>query len=158
MCAKENLPSSADFEEREITNELDTLRHSAAHIMAHAVKRLWPQAKFGIGPTIDDGFYYDIDVDVTLTLEDLPRIEAEMKKIAKEGKRFDRKELNRSEAEALFKQLDQPFKIEIIRDLDQNNYSIYSEGDFVDLCRGPHIDKAYRLKAFKLLSISGAFW
>lgn len=160
MCAQESTVANApsDFSEREITNELDTLRHSAAHIMAHAVKRLWPQAKFGIGPTIDEGFYYDIDLDVQITPEDLPRIEAEMEKIAKENSPFVRKEMTREQAIALFKSLEQPFKIEIINDLNQNQYSAYEEGDFVDLCRGPHVRKSGELKAFKLLSIAGAYW
>jgi len=153
-----NVASAADFEERQITSAQDTLRHSAAHIMAHAVKRLWPQAKFGIGPTIDDGFYYDIDLDVQITPEDLPRIEAEMAKIAQENQPFVREELTRSQAEELFRGLDQPFKLEIIRDLNQPGYSIYKEGDFVDLCRGPHIKSSAELKAFKVMSIAGAYW
>lgn len=148
----------SDFVEREITNELDTLRHSTAHVLAHAVNNLYPGAKFGIGPTIDDGFYYDIDLDVALTPEDLPKIEAEMQKIVSQNAPFIREELSAKDAEALFTQLNQPFKIEIIRTFGNANYSIYKEGSFTDLCRGPHVDRAGRIKVFKLLSIAGAYW
>lgn len=147
-----------EFEEREIKGELDTLRHSTAHVMAHAVKKLYPQAKFGIGPTIEDGFYYDIDLDVPLTPEDLPRIEEEMKRIIAANEPFVREELPTDKARELFTGLEQPLKIEIIRDLASDHYSIYREGDFTDLCRGPHIDRTGRIKAFKLLSIAGAYW
>ncbi|MBI2606697.1 MAG: threonine--tRNA ligase [Deltaproteobacteria bacterium] len=152
------LFSREGLEEREISSDLDRLRHSTAHIMAHAVKRLYPQAKFGIGPTIEDGFYYDIDLDVQLTPEDLPRIEAEMKKIAGENQPFIREELPVEDARALFAKLDQPFKLEIIRDFGNASYSIYKEGDFIDLCRGPHVSHAGKSKHFKLLSIAGAYW
>ncbi len=148
----------AEFEEREITNELDTLRHSCAHIMAHAVKRLYPMAKFGIGPTIEDGFYYDMELDHQLTPEDLPRIEAEMTKIIAENNAFERSELSAAEATEYFKKLDQNFKVEIIRDIGAPVWSLFKEGDFVDLCRGPHIGKTGWIKAFKLLSIAGAYW
>ncbi len=148
----------SDFEERSIANDLDRLRHSASHIMAHAIQNLWPQAKFGIGPTIDDGFYYDLDLAVAITPEDLPRIEAEMAKIIAKNDPFVRKEYSRAQAEELFQKLGQPFKLEIIRDLNQDQYSVYSEGEFQDLCRGPHIERTGKLKAFKLLSIAGAYW
>lgn len=148
----------AEFEEREIHNELDTMRHSCAHVMAHAVKRLYPQAKFGIGPTIEDGFYYDIDLDTPITPEDLPRIEAEMAKIIAENNAFERSELTAAEASEYFKKLGQDYKCEIIRDVGGDKWSIYKEGDFVDLCRGPHVGKTGWIKAFKLLSIAGAYW
>lgn len=148
----------SDLEEREITNELDTLRHSTAHVLAHAVSNLYPGAKFGIGPTIDDGFYYDIDLDVALTPEDLPKIEAEMKKIVGENQPFIREELSAKEAEALFAKMNQPFKVEIIKTFGNDVYSIFKEGSFTDLCRGPHVDRAGRIKVFKLLSIAGAYW
>jgi threonyl-tRNA synthetase len=148
----------AEFEEREITNELDTMRHSCAHIMAHAVKNLYPQAKFGIGPTIEDGFYYDIDLDVQLTPDDLPRIEAEMQKIIEANNPFERSEMSAAEASAFFKKLGQDYKVEIIRDLGADTFSLYKEGEFVDLCRGPHVGKTGWIKAFKLLSIAGAYW
>ncbi len=151
-----SIPS--EFDEREITNNLDRMRHSCAHIMAHAVQKLYPQAKFGIGPTIEDGFYYDIDLDVALTPEDLPRIEAEMQKIIDARQRFERSEMPYQEAMDYFASLQQPYKCEIIRDLKGSTYSVYKEGDFVDLCRGPHVEHTGRIKAFKLMSIAGAYW
>lgn len=150
-----------DFEEREIHSPIDTARHSCAHIMAHAVKNLWPQAKFGIGPTTDNGFYYDIDLDVKLTPEDLPKIEAEMKKIVSKGSEFVRNENSIQDAIAMFQKMNQPFKVEIIQTLasqGETKVSTYAEGDFVDLCRGPHVAKTSDIKAFKLLSIAGAYW
>jgi threonyl-tRNA synthetase len=146
------------LEEREITNDLDRLRHSTAHVLAHAVKRLWPQAKFGIGPTIEDGFYYDIDLDFHLTTDDLLKIEGEMKKIIKENNPFIRDEHTKEEATKIFTELNQWMKLEIIRDLGQSSYSSYQEGDFIDLCRGPHVQSTGEIKAFKLLNVSGAFW
>jgi threonyl-tRNA synthetase len=150
-----------DFQEREINSELDTLRHSCAHIMAHAVSRLYPGARFGIGPTTDDGFYYDIEIDKRLTPEDLPKIEAEMKKIIKEGCAFERNELSIEDAISYFEKKDQKFKVEIIRalaEMGETKVSTYTEGDFVDLCRGPHLKSAKEVPAFKLLSIAGAYW
>ncbi len=160
MSAPQNVP--ADFQEPEIHSELETMRHSAAHLMAHAIQKLWPQAKFGIGPTVEDGFYYDVDLDVKLTPEDLPRIEKEMAKIIAENQPFVRQEHSIDEALAQFKKLNQPFKVEIIETLrDQTSatsVSTYGEGDFTDLCRGPHVKSAGAVKAFKLMSIAGAYW
>jgi threonyl-tRNA synthetase len=154
--------SAADFDEPEIHSEVETIRHSCAHVMAHAITRIWPTAKFGIGPTVENGFYYDIDLSVKLSPEDLPKIEAEMAKIIKENQEFVRTEHSIPEALAMFKELNQPFKIEIIETLrDQmkaKTVSTYKEGEFVDLCRGPHIKRAGEIKAFKLLSIAGAYW
>ena len=130
--------------------------------MAHAVSVLWPQAKFGIGPTIENGFYYDIDLDVKLTPEDLPKIEREMKKIIKDKKRFLRQEHSIDEALKMFEELKQPYKLEIIKTLrDQagaTTVSSYKEGTFIDLCRGPHVEHAGKIPAYKLLSIAGAYW
>lgn len=151
-----------DFREPEIHSEVETMRHSAAHIMAHAIQRLWPDAKFGIGPTIDNGFYYDVEMAHKLTPEDLPKIEAEMKKVVKSGAPFIREEHSISEALEMFKKLGQPFKIEIIETLRDKmkatSVSTYKEGDFIDLCRGPHVQKASEMGAIKLLSIAGAYW
>lgn len=152
------LKKIAEFDEREITNELDTMRHSCAHVLAHAVKRLYPQAKFGVGPTIDDGFYYDIGLDVQLTPEDLPRIEDEMRKVIKENAPFIREELTAAQASELMNTMGQNFKVEIIRDVGGPTWSLYKEGEFTDLCRGPHVKRAGDIKAFKLLSIAGAYW
>ncbi len=151
-----------DLQEPEIHSEIETIRHSCAHIMAHAIQRLWPKAKFGIGPTIENGFYYDVDLENKLTPDDLPRIEAEMQKIIKDNQPFVRKEHSVADAIKLFTQLKQPFKVEIIQALKENTnaktVSAYEEGDFIDLCRGPHVKKAGEIKAFKLLSIAGAYW
>src|SRR4051794_19391064 len=128
----------ADFDEPEIHSEVDTMRHSAAHVMAHAIQKLWPQAKFGIGPTVENGFFYDIDLDVKLTPEDLPKIEAEMNKLIKANQKFLRQEHSIDEALQMFKKLGQPFKVEIIETLrdgmNATSVSTYSEGDFIDLC------------------------
>jgi threonyl-tRNA synthetase len=151
-----------DFREPEIHSEVETMRHSAAHVMAHAIQKLWPDAKFGIGPTIENGFYYDVEMSHKLTPEDLPKIEAEMKKVIKAGAPFIREEHTIAEALEMFKKLNQPFKIEIIETLrdkmNATSVSTYREGDFTDLCRGPHVQKASEIKAIKLLSVAGAYW
>lgn len=159
-----------DLEEPEILTPLETMRHSCAHVMAHAVQKIWPQAKFGIGPTVENGFYYDVELDVQLTPEDLPKIEKEMDKIIKARAPFVRKEHKAQDAIAYFEAKGQKFKVEIIQDLmakaDASNpgsgatltVSTYEESDFTDLCRGPHVTKTDDIKAFKLLSIAGAYW
>ncbi len=137
--------------------DLETIRHSTAHVMAHAVKNLYPDAKITIGPAIEDGFYYDFDVKEPFTPEALEKISAEMESIIKAGRNFVRKEISRDEALQLF--ADESYKVELIQDLpDGEIISIYEEGDFVDLCRGPHIANAGEIKAFKLLKSSGAYW
>ncbi len=138
---------------------LSKLNHSCAHLLAQAVKHLYPEAKFWVGPVIEDGFYYDIDLgDKTLTNEDLPQIEKEMKKIAKDGKRIIREEITKEEALEKFK--DDPYKIDLISRMDEENtvISMYTQGDFTDLCRGPHVESTKLLKNFKLLKVSGAYW
>ena len=138
--------------------KLSVLNHSCAHLLAQAVKHLYPDAKFWVGPVIDDGFYYDIDLgDDVIKEEDLPKIEREMKKIAKDGKRIVRHELTREEALDKFK--DDPYKIDLINNMaDDTVISCYTQGDFTDLCRGPHVDTVKELKYFKLLKVSGAYW
>ena len=139
--------------------ELHVLNHSCAHLLAQAVKHLYPNAKFWVGPVIDEGFYYDIDLgDITLTNDDLPKIEKEMKKISKDGKRIVREEITKEEALEKFK--DDPYKIDLISRMDEENtiISMYTQGDFTDLCRGPHVATAKELKHFKLLKVSGAYW
>ena len=138
-------------------NELQTLRHTAAHILAQAVKRLYPQAKLAIGPAIENGFYYDIDMPVSVTPEVLAQLEAEMKKIAAENLRIERFTLPRDEALALMK--DEPFKTELIQDLPEGEeISFYKQGEFTDLCAGPHVAYTKKLKAFKLTQATGAYW
>ncbi len=136
----------------------EILRHSTAHVMAHAVKRLFPDAKIAIGPAIDNGFYYDFDIERPLTPEDLSRIEDEMRKIIKENRPFVRKVLKKEEALKLFEKLNEPYKIELLRDIPDEEVTVYEEGDFVDLCRGPHVPSSGVIRAFKLLSIAGAYW
>ncbi len=138
-------------------NELQTLRHSASHVLAQAVKRLYPDTKLAIGPAIDTGFYYDFDTEHTFTPDDLEALEAEMKKIAKENLKIERFELSRAEALELMK--DEPYKLELINELPEGEViSFYKQGDFVDLCAGPHIAYTSKVKAFKLLSATGAYW
>ncbi len=138
-------------------NELRTLRHSAAHILAQAVKRLYPDTRLAIGPAIDNGFYYDFDTETTFTTEDLEGIEAEMKKIVKENLRIERFTLPRDEAKALM--ADEPYKIELIDGLEEGEeISFYKQGEFTDLCAGPHVAYTKKVKAFKLLSVTGAYW
>ena len=138
--------------------KLSILNHSCAHLLAQAVKHLYPDALFWVGPVIEDGFYYDIDLgEKTLTLDDLPQIEKEMKKIAKDGKRIVREELSREEALTKFK--DDPYKIDLINNMPEDTtISCYTQGDFTDLCRGPHVESVKLLKNFKLLKVSGAYW
>lgn len=138
---------------------LSVMNHSCAHLLAQAVKHLYKEAKFWVGPVIEEGFYYDIDLgDKTLTEEDLPKIEREMKKIAKDGKRIVRHELTKVEAKEMFK--DDPYKLDLIERMDEQETTIscYSQGDFTDLCRGPHVDTVKELKYFKLIKHSGAYW
>ena len=140
-------------------NSLNTLNHSCAHLLAQAVKHLYPNAKFWVGPVIEDGFYYDIDLgDEVIKEEDLPKIEKEMKKCAKDGKKIIRYEISKEEALEQFK--DDPYKIDLISRMDENDtvISCYTQGDFTDLCRGPHVDNVKLLKYFKLLKVSGAYW
>ncbi|RJR27041.1 MAG: threonine--tRNA ligase [Candidatus Latescibacterota bacterium] len=138
---------------------LEVLRHSASHLMALAVQTLFPEARFGIGPSIEDGFYYDILLDRSLAPEDLVRIEEVMAGVlAGEPPPFTREEMSSAEATALFEKLGQPFKVELIRDLGAETVSVYRLGSFVDLCAGPHLPDIKMVKAFKLLSIAGAYW
>ena len=139
--------------------KLSVKNHSCAHLLAQAVKHLYPEAMFWVGPVIEEGFYYDIDLgDKVLTEEDLVKIEKEMKKISKDGKRIVRHELSKDEALEMFK--NDPYKIDLISRMDENDtvISCYSQGDFTDLCRGPHVDTVKELKYFKLLKVSGAYW
>ena len=139
---------------------LAALRHTASHVMAQAIKRLWPDTKLAIGPSIADGFYYDVDPVNPFTADDLEKIEAEMKKIIKEALPLERFELPRAEAIALMKEKDEPYKVELIEDLPEDSViSFYKQGEFTDLCAGPHLMTTKEIgKAFKLMNIAGAYW
>ena len=139
---------------------LAALRHTASHVMAQAIKRIWPETKLAIGPSIADGFYYDIDRDEPVTSDDLAKIEAEMKKIIKEALPLERFELPRAEAIALMKEKNEPYKVELIEDLPEDSIiSFYKQGEFTDLCAGPHLMNTKEVgKAFKLMNIAGAYW
>ena len=138
---------------------LNTINHSCAHLLAQAVKHLYPNALFWVGPVIEEGFYYDIDLgDTVITEEDLEKIEKEMKKISKDGKRIIRHEISKNEALEMFK--NDPYKLDLINRMDENEQiiSCYSQGNFTDLCRGPHVETVKEIKYFKLLKVSGAYW
>lgn len=144
-------------EQKKMTaEELETMRHSASHVLAEAVKSLFPEAKFGIGPAIENGFYYDFDLPRTLTPEDLPVIEEKMREIIKSDVPFVHQVINKEEAEKLFQ--DQPYKLELIKELPEDQVGIYRQGNFVDLCRGPHVESTGKIRAFKLINIAGAYW
>ena len=134
--------------------------HSSSHLMAHAIKSLYPEAKFGVGPAIENGFYYDFDINKKLDEEDLQKIEHQMEVIAKEDHKFNRSELPKAKAVEFFKKQDDQYKLEILNELDENSevISIYNEGDFTDLCTGPHLPSAGKIKYVKLLSVSGSYW
>lgn len=137
---------------------LEILRHSTSHLMAHAVKRLYPNVQVTIGPAIKDGFYYDFDTDKPFTDEDLPKIEEEMKKIIKENIPVVRKTMTKKDAIEYFKKNNEPYKVEIIEDIDADTVSFYEQGDFIDLCRGPHVPSTSYLKSYKLMSVAGSYW
>ena len=139
-------------------SSLSTLRHSASHILAQAVLKLFPDAKLGIGPAIEEGFYYDFDLNKPLTESDLASLEAIMKMIINEKQSFKHYNLSREDSEKLLKEKHQPYKLEIIRDLNLQEYSFYENGPFVDLCKGPHVETTDAVPAIKLLRVSGAYW
>ena len=132
--------------------------HSTSHIMAQAVKRLFPDARLAIGPAIEEGFYYDFDLPESFSEEDLPKIEAEMKRIIKEDIPFERMEVSKEEAVRIFAERGEKYKLEILQEIEDEVVSVYRQGEFIDLCRGPHLPSTGYVKAFKLLSVSGAYW
>ncbi|MEE8311887.1 MAG: threonine--tRNA ligase [Candidatus Binatia bacterium] len=154
------LESDCDIEPIEASRKeaLDVIRHSAAHLLAQAVKRLYPEAQVTIGPVIQDGFFYDFKYDAGFTPDDLEKIEAEMKKIVAEKLEITREVVSRQQAVELFEAMGEHFKVEIVRDLPDEPITVYRQGDFVDLCRGPHVPSTSVLKAVKLLSVAGAYW
>jgi len=158
-----NTPLSGDTAVGILTDRspeaLEILRHSTAHLMAQAIKRLYPEACFGVGPVIDNGFYYDIDIDSRLTPEDLPRIEKEMRRIVKQNVAVERHELPRDDALEAFRAAGDPYKVELIEAIPPGEtISTYGQGEFVDLCRGPHVPTTGKIRHFKLQSIAGAYW
>jgi threonyl-tRNA synthetase len=136
--------------------DLDTLRHSTAHVMAHAVKSLWPETKIAIGPAISEGFYYDFGREKPFLLDDLERIEEKMREIIKQDHKFLAKTISKNKARKLFAR--EPYKLELINDIEGDDVTVYADGDFEDLCKGPHIASTGQITAFKLLSIAGAYW
>ena len=155
------ITHSGEIVESSFDEELgrDAFRHTASHILAQAVKRLFPDAKLAIGPAIKDGFYYDFDKEGSFTDEDLTALEAEMKKIVKENLKMERFTLSREEAIKLMTELDEPYKVELITDLPEDEeLSFFKQGDYVDLCAGPHVTYTSNIKAFKLTSVAGAYW
>ena len=160
-----NYPLNADASVEIVTLDsqegLEVMRHSTAHLMAQAIKRLYGQkaVKLGIGPVIEDGFYYDIDLDQPISSDDLTKIEQEMARIVKEDLPIVRREVSREEAIRIYTELEDPLKLELIRELPEDAViSIYDQGEFFDLCRGPHVPSPGKIKAFKLLSVAGAYW
>jgi len=149
---------NGNFQEKKTQDELEILRHSTSHILAQAVKRLFPQAKLGIGPPTKDGFYYDFDIDGELLSENLSRIKEEMKKIIKEDLPFEKQEVSKEEAKKIFKERKEPYKLELLKDIEDNKVTLYKQGEFIDLCRGPHLKSTGEVKFFTLLSIAGAYW
>ncbi|RMG03380.1 MAG: threonine--tRNA ligase [Nitrospirae bacterium] len=154
------LPEDAEVEAVTLDSPegLELYRHSTSHVMAHAVKDLFPDVKVAIGPAIEDGFYYDFDTERSFTPEDLEKIEKRMKEIIKENNPFRRLILPKDEAIEVFKKRGETYKVELIEEIEDDEVSLYEEGDFVDLCRGPHLPSTGRIKAFKLLSVAGAYW
>ncbi|WP_232695802.1 threonine--tRNA ligase [Brevibacillus daliensis] len=155
-----NEDSQVEIVTLDTADGLEVYRHSSAHLLAQAVKRLYgADVKLGIGPVIEDGFYYDMDIPVSLTPEDLGKIEAEMNKIIKENLSIERKEVSREEALGIFTELNDHLKLELIRDLPEDStITMYYQGEFFDLCRGPHLPSTGHIKSFKLMSIAGAYW
>ena len=145
------------FVSHDTADGMEVFWHSSAHIMAHAIKKLYPKAKFGFGPALEDRFFYDFEIDKSLAPEDLEKIEQKMKEIVKQNTPFVREELSKEEAIKLFKKRNEPYKVEHIEELEDST-SIYKEGDFIDLCSGPHLPSTGIVKHFKLLAISGAYW
>ncbi len=147
------------FKNMEYKTDLDKLRHSCSHVMAQAVKEIWPEVKVTIGPAIEDGFYYDFDKKDPFTDEDLTVIEKRMKEIIKRNPSFKRSLMKRDEAIAMFRKMSEEYKIELIEGIPDEEVSIYHTGDeWLDLCKGPHIESANKIKAFKLTSVAGAYW
>ena len=158
MEAEKNEIKRKSIEERQQMDELSRIRHSCAHVLATAVLRIWPDAKLDIGPPTDEGFYYDFDLEHRFTPEDFEKIEAEMKKVVKENQTFDYSEKSREEAKEYYQSINQPFKLERIDDIPESEtITFYTNGEFLDLCAGPHVSRTGNVKAFKLLRLAAAY-
>ena len=159
-----NSPVNTDASIKFLTFEDDKGKevywHSTSHLMAHAIQEIYPEAKFGVGPAIEFGFYYDVDINSSLTEPDLRAIENKMAELSKANSAFVRQELSKQEAINFFKDKGDPYKVEILSEIDENSVgiSIYKEGNFTDLCRGPHLPSTSKIKYVKLLNISGSYW
>ncbi len=137
---------------------LEILRHSASHIMAQAVKRLFPKAKLGIGPAIKNGFYYDFGIDGTVLSQNLDRVQKEMRKIIKEDLPIEKEVLTKEKATKVFRQREEPYKVQLLEEIEDETVTVYRQGEFVDLCRGPHLESTGKLRFFRLTSVAGAYW
>ncbi|QHE53209.1 threonine--tRNA ligase [Pontibacillus sp. HMF3514] len=158
---RRELPGDGSIEIVTLRDEegIEVLRHSTAHLMAQAVKRLYGDVKLGVGPVIENGFYYDMDISESISVEDLPKIEKEMQRIVSENLEIQRVEVSREEAKEMYREIGDELKLELIDDLPEDeNITIYKQGEFFDLCRGPHVPSTGKIKVFKLLSVSGAYW
>ncbi len=153
-----NLSDRMKDSKKKQEKELEVLRHSTSHILAQAVKRLFPEAKLGIGPPIKNGFYYDFDIDGELLSRNLSRIRKEMEKIIQEDLPFKKDLISKQEAMRIFQERGEPYKLELLEEIEEEKVSIYSQGEFVDLCRGPHVESTGKIKHFALLSVAGAYW
>lgn len=159
LCDNIEDGTQVEFFTKDSPEALHTLRHTAAHVMAQAIQHLFPGTKFAIGPAIDTGFYYDLESEHKFTNEDFPAIEKEMAKIVKENLAIQKSSMSREEALAYFRERDQDYKVELIEDLPEDaQITFYTQGDFTDLCRGPHVRSTGKVKAFKLMSVAGAYW
>jgi len=158
---RRELPGDGSIEIVTLRDEegIEVLRHSTAHLMAQAVKRLYGDMKLGVGPVIENGFYYDMDIPESISVEDLPKIEKEMQRIVSENLEIERVEVTREEAKEMYREIGDDLKLELIDELPEDeNITIYKQGEFFDLCRGPHVPSTGKIKVFKLLSVSGAYW
>jgi len=153
-----NLSDRMKDSKKKQEKELEVLRHSTSHILAQAVKRLFPEAKLGIGPPIKNGFYYDFDIDGELLSRNLSRIRKEMEKIIQEDLPFKKDLISKKEAMRIFQERGEPYKLELLEEIEEEKVSIYSQGEFIDLCRGPHVESTGKIKHFALLSVAGAYW
>src|SRR5436309_5807133 len=149
---------SIDWISIDSTDGLDVLRHSTAHLMAQAVQSLFPGTQVTIGPTIEDGFYYDFKRDQSFTPEELEKIEQRMQEIAKSNLKISREEMSKSQAIELFRKMGEDYKVALLEEIADATVSLYRQGDWVDLCRGPHVPSTGGLKAFKLAGVAGAYW